>query len=48
MIEETLKKSHLCRRESFRIYIGFAEPMDFEIAMKHCGSFGGRLPMSDE
>lgn len=41
-------RSHLCRREDFRKYVGFVEKMNYEKAMKLCSSMGGRLPMSDE
>ena len=48
LIEEKSIKNHLCRRDIFRIYIGFWKQMNYESAMRHCSSFGGRLPMSDE
>lgn len=38
----------LCRRENYRIYIGFPEQKNIKQAMQHCNAFGGRLPMSDE
>ncbi len=48
LVESTSIRNHLCRRETYRIYIGFSEVMVYEKAMKHCSAFGGRLPMSDE
>lgn len=50
LTETTTEQSQdfLCRRENYRIYIGFPDQKNVKLAMQHCNAFGGRLPMSDE
>ena len=38
------QRHQLCQRQEFNIFYGFPEQMNFQQAMKKCGSFGGTLP----
>ena len=38
------ERHQLCQRQEFRRFYGFPEQMNFQQAMKKCGSFGGTLP----
>ena len=41
--EETRHK--LCRRQEFKMFIGFSTQMNFREAIRQCNSFGGTLPL---
>ena len=38
------ERHQLCQRQEFRRFYGFPEQMNFQQAMRRCGSFGGTLP----
>ena len=38
------ERHQLCHRQEFKIFYGFPEQMNFQQAMRKCGSFGGTLP----
>ena len=38
------QRHQLCQRQEFRRFYGFPEQMNFQQAMRKCGSFGGTLP----
>ena len=38
------ERHQLCQRQEFRRFYGFPEQMNFQQAMRKCGSFGGTLP----
>ena len=45
LLKQERKRHQLCRRQEFNRFYGFSEQMSFREAMRHCGSFGGTLPI---